>query len=327
MVQEIDYSKKGILLEELAQMGESSERRARLFEVVSDIRGIIAGLYTSQQGVVKLEDELEGYESLDQQELEIISRGVQSGLRRGLDQHSSYDRDTVNQVFIGLYRHLIRELKDRTIDGVIDYSRRDNMDRDLAKVVRSLNIYHVLSSWVTHNSRSIEGLDQDEEQQATNQFRDLKKSARGFVHSFRRLLRRSYNIDDAYKQFSINKNLETYNDMRNVVEGTIRDCKKMVSDSNSQVELGGLGIIRTFAEVVMLNAEYYFLQMGYEMLHDEAARGTIPNQERFQSDLKRDAFDSSKIRYLNIMPNDGIVIFPSVKELAPEVRAFYQSPI
>lgn len=325
MASAIDFNRRGLLLEELVKIKEPSERERRLFEVIGDIRGIVAAQYANEQGLEKLEDQLDNYESFDREELQIISRGVKSELMRGLDRNPSYSRDTVNEVFIALYKNLILGLKDKRLDEVVDYSRRDNTGTGLSKLVRQLNIYYVLSSWVTDNKRSIGDLDQKGEEQATQQFRDLKKSARGFVRGFRRLLRRSYNVESAYGLFSSNRNLETYEDARSVVEGTIRDCKKIVSDSNSNVESNGIALIRKFAEITMLNAEYYFLQMGYEMLHDKTAMPNIPDVEKFTSDLRRDAFDTSKIRYLSMMPNGSVTIFPEVNKLSPEVREFYQT--
>ena len=323
----VDYNRKGSLLEELAGLKEPAERKTRLFDVIADIRSIVARNYTNMPGaygVEKLEDQLDNHESFDREELGIISLGVKDELGRGLDQHPLYNRDSINQVFIALYWDLIGELRKSTLDGIVDYSMVDNTNRELSKVIRQLRIYDVLSTWVTDNKRHIVGLAQNEVEQATRQFEDLKKSARGFVRGFRRLLRRSYNIDASYNLFA-KKNWETYEDVVSVVEATIKDCKRIIKANNSKVEGNGIALMRRFAEVISLNAEYYFLQMGYEMLNDDAARHTIPDIERFQNDLIRDAFNPLKIRYLSVMPNYGVIIFPEVKRLAPEVREFYEA--
>ena len=323
MITEVDYNRRGPLLEELAEMSDSSKRSARLFEVILDIRDIVEGLYTNLQDVSKLEDELDS--GLDQQELRIISEGVQIGLRRGLDQNP-YGRDAVNQVFIALYENLIQELESRTLDEVVDYSRGGNMNGDIVKVVKQLNIYNVFSSWVNYNTRSIENLDEDGMSAATNQFRELKKSSRGFVRGFRRLLRRSNNVDSAYKQFSENNNWETYNDMISVVKSTIKDCGKILQDSISQLDDNGMSIMRRFAEVIMLNAEYISLNMGYEILHNEVAKKTMPDPEGFRSQLVRTASIPGNNIYL-MMPDDKITeIDSSIKKLIPERREFYLGP-
>jgi len=320
MATNVDYNRKGALLEELVEM-EPQERKARLFETVEGIREIIAGSYSDTKSLEKLEYELANYESLWKDELGIISRGVKDELNKSLERHPDYDIDTINQVFIGLYRELIGRLDGAALNDVVDYDRVDNMNVELVEIVDSINIYHVLSEWVTLNERYIDGLNEHERSEASKQFRDLKNSARNFMHGFRSLLRQSYNIESAYEQFTANKNWETYKSGEKVIEGTREDCREIVS--NSKVKGNGTDIIRRLALVIEMNAQSYFLEMGYEMLHDGDARQTIPNPKKFEDELLKTALDTSKTTYLSIMPAGSSTIDHSIRKLPGEVRAFY----
>ena len=313
----VDYNRKGTLLDKFAEM-DASESKARLFETIVGIRGIIEGFYSNTKSLEKLEYELANYERLWKDELVIISSGVKDELTRALEQHPDYNIDTVNQVFIGLYRHLTSSLDKLTLDEVVDYDKieADNMNTELADTVDLINIYHVLSSWSTMDERHIDGLNEKQSGEATKQFREFKKSARGFMHSFRSLLRQSYNIESAYDMFTNNKSFETYKSAENTIGDTIEDRRKKLSNSNSTVKGGGSDIIRTFSEAIELNAQRYLLMMGYEILNDAAAINTIPNPERFRDELVKNAFDTSKIRYFIVMPytsetNKSVINLPS----------------
>ena len=320
MVVNIDHNQKGALLEELAVL-EPQERRAKLHETVDGIHEIIASSYADAKSLDKLEYELANYESLWKDELIIISRGVKEELKNNLDQHPDYDKDTVNQVFIGLYRELIERLDGTALNEVVDYDRVDNMNKEFVEVIDLINIYHVLSEWVTLNNRSVDGLNENETSKATKQFRDLKNSARNFVHSFRSLLRQGYNIESAYEYFTANKNLETYISGEKVIEDTKNDCKGIVS--SSKVKGNGTEIIRKLAHTIEMNAESYFLEMGYEMLHDSGAKQTLPYPEKFKGELLKNAFDTSKTTYLSVMPPGNSTIDQSIRTLPLDVRAFY----
>ena len=311
MVTSVDYNRKGTLLDKFAEM-DASESKARLFETIGGIRGIIEGFYSNTKGLEKLEYELANYERLWKDELVIISSGVKDELTRALEQHPDYNIDTVNQVFIGLYRHLTSSLDKLTLDEVVDYDKieADNMNRELADTVDLINIYHVLSSWSTMDERHIDGLNEKQRGEATKQFREFKKSARGFMHSFRSLLRQSYNIESAYDLFTNNKSFETYKSAEKTIWLTIEGSRKIL------LKEGSSDIIRTFSEAIELNAQRYLLMMGYEILNDAAAINTIPNPERFRDELVKNAFDTSKIRYFSVMPhtshaNKSVINMPS----------------
>lgn len=320
MAKDVDYNRKGTLLEELAGI-EPLERKARLFETIEGLREIIAGSYSDTKSLEKLEYELANYERLWKDELVIISRGVKDELKESLEQHPDYDVDTVNQLFIGLYIDLIRRLDGAALNDVVDYDRVDNMNVELVEIVDSINIYHVLSEWVTLNERYIDGLNENESAEASKQFRDLKNSARNFMHGFRSLLRQSYNIESAYDQFASNKDWETYKSSERVIEGTREDFGEIVS--SSKVKGNGTDIIRRLALVIEMNAQSYFLEMGYEILHDSGARQTIPDPKKFEDELLKTALDTSKTTYLSIMPPGSSTIDHSIRKLPSEVRAFY----
>lgn len=319
MDQEIDYNRKGGLLEELARIDDPLERKSRLFEVIKDIEGILAIHYADgQKGVEKLEHRLALRTSFSKEELEIFSRGVQEPLKLGLDGLEGYDRDTVNQVFIALYGHLVNEVKTRLLDNIVDHSRYDDTNAELADLMDQINIYHVYSTWVNENKRVVEGSNQSDMERASKQFRDLKKSAVGFMGAFKSLLWQDNNIVSAYALFNGSRTLENYDSAREVIEETISDCEEIVSQSNSNIKGNGGGTITKFARDIQLNAEYYFLKMGYDMLHDGDARKKLHDPEQFEQDLM------TKARKMIYFPVTKLHDVPSVIQLSDEERAFYE---
>jgi len=318
MVTEIDYNRNGPLLEELAAIEEPSERRERLFEVVKGIQGILVPHYVEGiTGVEKLEHRLTQRTSFTGKDLEILSRGVQVPLERGLDDLEGYNRDTLNEVFIALYGHLLNEIETRHLDYIVDHSREDDTNSELVELMDQINVYHVYSEWVNENKRVIEGSNQGDIERASKQFRDLKKSAVGFMSAFRSLLWQDNNIVSIYALFDDSKTLENYNASVEVLDGTIDDCEAIVS-SSSNIRDNGWAAVTQLASTIKLNAEYYFLKMGYTMLHDNNAKEQLQDPEQFKQDLMSRA---KSMRYLYVI---GLNEIPSALKLSTEEQAFYE---
>ena len=314
----IDYNRKGELLEELEGIVDAEERKSRLLGVIEGIEGILVPRYADGlKGVKKLEHRLTQRTSFTREALEIFSRGVQNPLQRGLDGSEGYNRDTMNQVFIALYGHLVNEVVTRPLYDIVDHDRDDDTNAELAELMNQINIYHVYSTWVNKNERSIEGLYQQEREKASKQFRDLKKSAVGFMSAFRSLLWQDNNIVSVYALFDGSKTLENYDASVEVLDETITDCEAIVSSSSS-IRSNGWSAVIKLASTIRLNAEYYFLKMGYTMLHDINAKEQLQDPEQFKQDVMNRA---KSMRYLNVL---GLNEIPSALQLSTEERAFYE---
>jgi len=158
---------------------------------------------------------------------------------------------------------------------------------------------------------------QSDIERASKQFRDLKKSVVGFMGAFKSLLWQDNNIVSAYALFNGSRTLENYDSAREVIEETISDCEEIVSQSNSNIKGNGWGTITKFARDIQLNAEYYFLKMGYDMLHDGDARKKLHDPEQFEQDLM------TKARKMIYFPVTKLSEVPSVIQLSAKERAFY----
>lgn len=323
----INYNQKGALLEELARIQVSREQKIRLFQVIEDIKYIVHSTYPDPESGDYLENRLAHYEGLHKNELLDISKGIKDRLRIKLEQHSIYNPDTINQVFIALYDLLTRTVNGRDLSDIVEYRKdspiyADSMNAEIIEIVRWTNIYRELSTWVTESKRVIEGLNQNESSIATKQFNQLKKYSAEFIRSLRSLLRKNYNIQSSYESFIINRSWEGYKLAIEVIENTMLDCVTIAQQS-SKIKSNGNEAITKFTNIIHLNSQYYFLQMGYEMLTNNSARSSIPNPKKFQVELLGIAFNPEKITYFSTMPNGRIVIDSSVKRLSPEVRQFY----
>ena len=316
----VDYNRKGSLLEELAGLKEPAERKTRLFEVIDGIESILATQYADGlNGVIKLEQRLAQRMSFTKKDLEILSRGVKEPLQRGLDDLEGYNRDIVNEVFIVLYGLLVDEIKTRPLDGIVDHSRQDDANAELAELMYQIEIYHVYSTWVNQNIRPIKGLDQQERDKASKQFRDLKKSAVGFMSAFRSLLWQDNNIASVYALFGGSKTLENYNTAVDVLDRTIADCEEIVLQSSSSIGGNGWSAMTKLTHTIRLNAEYHFLKMSYSMLHDDNAMKQLQDTEQF----KQSVMDRAKnMRYLHVLRVNEI---PTALRLSSEVREFYEA--
>ncbi|MCH8067044.1 MAG: hypothetical protein IIC69_00510 [Nanoarchaeota archaeon] len=314
----IDYNREGELLKELEGIVDAEERKSRLLEVIEGIEGILVPQYADGlKDVKKLEHRLTQRTSFTREALEIFSRGVQEPLKRGLDDLKGYNRDTVNGVFIALYEHLVNEIKTRQLDYIVDHNRDDDTNAELAELMDQINIYHAYSTWVNQNERSIEGLDQQEMEKASKQFRDLKKSAVGFMSAFRSLLWQDNNIVSIYALFDGSKTLENYDASVEVLDGTITDCAMIVS-SSSNIRGNGWSAVIKLASTIRLNAEYYFLKMGYDVYHDNNMRANLQDPEQFKQDLMSRA---RSMRYLHVT---NIIGGPSALQLSTKERTFYE---
>ncbi|MCH8004465.1 MAG: hypothetical protein IH934_07605 [Nanoarchaeota archaeon] len=319
MATTVDYNQRGSLLEELAAIDDLSEHRGRLFEVIDGIRDILVPEYADGLiGVKKLEQRLTLRSSFTKEALELFSRGVQVPLQRGLDDLEEYSRDTVNEVFIALYGQLVNEINGRQLYDIVNHDRYDDTNVELGELMNQIEIYHTYSTWVNQNERVIEGLNQQDGERASKQFRDLKKSVGGIMSAFKILIWQDNNIESAYAGFNVNKTLENYDSARDVVEGTISDCNKLISQNGSSVKGNGWAAIIKFASTIQFNAEYYILKMGYDVYHDNTMRGNLQYPEQFKQDLMDGA---GKMRYFHTA---NLIDVPSTLQLSSDENAFYE---
>jgi len=324
----INYNQSGRLLAELAEVQVFSERKAVLFRVIGDIRKVIQKFYPSPESVDYLENRLASYEGLLPRELALISRGIISPLENELRKHPKYEPDTLNQVFIALYDLLVKEVHHRNLVDIVDYRKdspmyKDGINAEIGEIIKMVNVYNQLSRWVTENKRYVGGLNEAGSDLARKQFVELKKSAPEFISSLRSLSRQNYNIESAFEFFTINRAWDSYISSRQVMESTMIDCRTITSQGHPIKDKGNDIIVR-FANIIHLNAQALFLQMGYEMSTDDSARNSIHDAKKFQNELAITAFDPQQITYFSVVPNDQITIDGSIKRLSPEVREFYQ---
>jgi len=314
----LEYNQIGPLFEELAAIEELPERRGRLFEVIDGIRDILVPEYANGLvGVKKLEHRLTLRSSFNKEALELFSRGVQVPLQRGLDNLEGYTRDTVNEVFIALYGHLVDEIATRKLVDIVNHDRYDDTNVELGELMDQINIYHVYSTWVNQNERVIVGLNQQEGKIASSQFRDSKKSVVSFMSVFKSFIWQDNNIVTAYDLFDGNKTWENYESARKVVVATIGDCDTIVTENKSSIQGSDLAAIKAFASTIQLNAEYYFLKMGYDVYQDNNIISNLQDPEQFKQDLLDRARGMSYLHVTNI----NSVSTPL--QLSSDERAFY----